>query len=212
MTSWVAHLCVFWINTSPWNLIKMHTWFQMCIRVSSSSCSYGLYCGLSNWRICGSEHCVVDSRGKNNTIGLPRKMVVMQFCNMTTIVDTNSSPMIITIHCYIRWIFENSWLTLCPNHIIKNLTKISKKKTLMGANLAGRKREYFLWTYQDFFYWWTFVIWQQNETSATYGKNPSEKWLSKAPQIHAPKLTGFKEQFLKLPYLDNSFQQIAKIW
>jgi hypothetical protein len=79
MTIWVAHLCLFWIATSPWNLIKMHTWFQMCIRVRSSWCSYGLHCGLSNWRICGSEHCVVDSREKNNTIGLPRKMVVMQF-------------------------------------------------------------------------------------------------------------------------------------
>lgn len=131
MTIWVAHLSLFWIATSPWNLIKMHTWFQMCIRVRWSSCSYGLHCGLSNWRICGSEHCVVDSREKNNTIGLPRKMVVMQFCNMTTIVDTECNPMIITIHFYIRWIFENSWSTLCPNHIIKNLTKFSKKKTLM---------------------------------------------------------------------------------
>jgi hypothetical protein len=56
------------------------------------------------------------------------------------------------------------------------------------------------------------VTWQQKETSATYGKNPSEKWLSKAPQNKAPKLTDFNEQFLKLPYLDNSFQQIAKIY
>ncbi len=68
MTIWVAYLCLFWIATSPWNLIKIPTWFQMCIRVSSSSCSYGLYCGLSNWRICDSEHCVVDSRGKTTQL------------------------------------------------------------------------------------------------------------------------------------------------
>jgi hypothetical protein len=49
------------------------------------------------------------------------------------------------------------------------------------------------------------VTWQQKETSATHGKNLGEKWLSKSPQNNTPKLPDFKEQFLKSPYLDNSF-------
>jgi hypothetical protein len=56
------------------------------------------------------------------------------------------------------------------------------------------------------------VTWQQKKSGATHGKNFGEKWPSKSPQNNAPKLTDFKEQFLKSPYLDNSFQQIAKIY
>jgi hypothetical protein len=56
----------------------------------------------------------------------------------------------------------------------------------------------------------TFVA-TKKKTGATQGNDLGEKWLSKSPQNNAPKLLDFKEYFLKSPYLDNSFQQIAKI-
>ncbi len=42
---------------------------------------------------------------------------------------------------------------------------------------------------------------QQNETSATHGKNHGEKWLSKLPQNNTPKLSDFKETISEIAIL-----------
>jgi len=55
------------------------------------------------------------------------------------------------------------------------------------------------------------LLGNKKKISATHGNDLGEKWLSKSPQNNAPKLPDFKEQFQKLPYLDTSLQQIAKI-